>query len=583
MKINLPNHKIIDVERMDARDIPVGYIDTTDASYDISFTLSEDFSTNERKQVFAYDVFNDRDILLFDKDNKLLNNVRYKREGNTYIYEPAGCTEFQPAYFQAQALIRRRMQYRSDAHYNLKVGVIETNDKFSFASSIIPAFGDANKRGLCPGNITVNSGNKTFQSLLSATTDTADFIFLQSPDGIDTNGLDIDNALRKHVNIWMSVDEFGSMLVTPKAGMVPTKEGHLCSFYKETDRQKYPPRVFDDNADAEHAKYPRAAYDYSMPYEDVLLLHKKNGGYIIVTPSEFLVNTPSNIKVIYDIMMYVFMNGYKSVLSEETWITNELVDYMSYNYMPINSYHKSINLNKMLATPDYDLGGEYDIISIASTTPNISCVKITPDKTLFFRKSSKAETDPKKATGTISYITTKETVLIYEPEDIYKVKTRAELIGKNEGATFTAILNPLMDSEKHVYVPEPVSIQIPDPNKEWYICVKGCTPDSTSDVKLVEKNRYSMRNNGYIVAEIHIGIEQKPQVIDTRVYGGGVPVGEEDNYDCIDIGNISGRPYRLGSTVIIKLPRRLKEHEDIITEAVKEHVAAGEYPVILFE
>jgi hypothetical protein len=92
-----------------------------------------------------------------------------------------------------------------------------------------------------------------------------------------------------------------------------------------------------------------------------------------------------------------------------------------------------------------------------------------------------------------------------------------------------------------------------------------------------------MRNNGYIVAEIHIGIEQKPQVIDTRVYGGGVPVGEEDNYDCIDIGNISGRPYRLGSTVIIKLPRRLKEHEDIITEAVKEHVAAGEYPVILFE
>jgi hypothetical protein len=92
-----------------------------------------------------------------------------------------------------------------------------------------------------------------------------------------------------------------------------------------------------------------------------------------------------------------------------------------------------------------------------------------------------------------------------------------------------------------------------------------------------------MSVHGYLIADVHISVKQRPQVIDTRVYGGGVPIKEENNYDCIDIGNVIGRPYRLGSTLIIRLPKRLKDYERIITKAVKEHIAAGEYPVILFE
>ena len=583
MKINLPQHNLKDVERFDAKDIPIGYVDTTDASYDISFTLNKDFSTDVKEQVFAYDTFRDKDILLFDGGKKLLKNIQYKRDGSTYVYEPSGCTEFEPAYFRAQVLVKRRMRYVSNNHYNLRVGVVEKDDKLTFSSSVITAFGDANKRGLCPSNITINDGSKMIQSLLATDLNALDFLFIRSSDGFDVRNT-VYEAINKHVNVWLSVDSFDDLLMPPPSDFSAQAEGAvLCSFYKPTKRKKSPVRVFDPDENLEHQSYLRAVYEYSLPYEDVLIMHRPNGGYIIVTPSEFLSDTVSNIKIIYDVLMHTFMNGYREVLSDETWITNELADSMAYNFMPLNAYHKTINLNKMLSTPDYELNDEYDIASISSTTPNISCVKITPDKTLFFRKNGKAETDPKKPDGAISYITTKGTVLIYKPEEVYKLKSRANLVGQNNGSHFTITVKPLMDSVKHIYVPEEVTLSIPNPNKEWCVCVKGTTPDGTSVPKLVEKNLYSMNVHGYLIADVHINVKQKPQVIDTRVYGGGVPIREENNYDCIDIGNVIGRPYRLGSTLVIKLPKRLKDYEDIITKAVKEHIAAGEYPVILFE
>jgi len=583
MKINLPQHNLKDVERFDAKDIPIGYVDTTDASYDISFTLNKDFSADVREQVFAYDTFRDKDILLFDDNKKLLKNIRYKRDGATYIYEPSGCTEFEPAYFRAQALIKRRMRYKSDNHYNMRVGVIETGNQLTFSSSIMTAFGDANKRGLCPGNITVNNGDKIIQSLLATKIDNLDFLFIRSADGFDVRNT-VYEAIDKHINVWLSVDEFDDLLMPPPSDFAAQKEGSILnSFYKPTERKKSPVRIFDPDEKLEHQSYLRSAYEYSFPYEDVLIMHKPNAGYIIVTPSEFLKDTASNVKIIYDVLMYIFLNGYQEALSDETWITNELADNMAYNFMPLNAYHNTINLNKMLYTPNFDLNDEYDILSISSTTPNISCVKITPDKTLFFRKGNKAEVDPKKPGGAISYITTKGTVLIYKPEEVYKLKSRANLSGQNNGSNFTVTVRPLMDSIKHIYVPKEVTLSIPNPNKEWCICVRGCTPDGTSVPKLVEKNLYSMSVHGYLIADVHISIKQKPQVIDTRVYGGGVPIKEENNYDCIDIGNIIGRPYRLGSTLIIRLPKRLIAYEEIITKAVKEHIAAGEYPVILFE
>lgn len=578
MKINLPKHNIEAVTQMDPMDIPIGYIDATDASYDVNFELAKEFSQDTQTPVSAYDLFYDNEIFLFNKDKTLLKDLRFKRQGNAFYYEPNNSKEFQPIRFSCAALIKRRMTYSSGNHYNLRIGVAENDEEFSLSSNLIAAFGDANKRGICPGNITVNNGDRTIQSLLGGISD-ADFLFISSPDGEDLLGLDVSAALDKHINLWISADSLESF-VSADSNLEAKEEGQLCQFYKKTQRKKLPARIFDTTQTL--PAYPKEEYEYIYPYEDVLILHRKNKGYIVITPKEFIESTSENAKIIYDILMYIFLNAYKSSKTEESWITNKPVDYMAYNYNQLRIYHKALNLSDMLASTDYDLNDEYDILQINSSRDDVRLVKMAPNKDLFFRKTSAAPADPIKEEGYVSFLTVKESVLLYQSEDIYKVTTRARLSSQQyNGKTFVTV-QPLYDSEKHIYFPEAKTIEIQDFKKQC-ICITSCIIDGTSEISIINRDQYSFDKHGYIVAALQIKTVEQPRIIDTRVNGGGLPIKEKPIYDLIDIGNIYGRPYRIGSTLIIRLPKRLKEYETIIEEAVKSHIAAGEYPVIIYE
>ena len=68
-----------------------------------------------------------------------------------------------------------------------------------------------------------------------------------------------------------------------------------------------------------------------------------------------------------------------------------------------------------------------------------------------------------------------------------------------------------------------------------------------------------------------------------RQRGGGLPETYKDNYNCFDIGNINGRPYRKGNTLIITLPKYLEQYKDIIMDTVKQYCIAEDYPILLFE
>ena len=55
------------------------------------------------------------------------------------------------------------------------------------------------------------------------------------------------------------------------------------------------------------------------------------------------------------------------------------------------------------------------------------------------------------------------------------------------------------------------------------------------------------------------------------------------NYDMLDSGSLKGRPYRLGSTMIIKLPKRFKDQRENILSEIKKHMSSADYPVLMFE
>ena len=75
----------------------------------------------------------------------------------------------------------------------------------------------------------------------------------------------------------------------------------------------------------------------------------------------------------------------------------------------------------------------------------------------------------------------------------------------------------------------------------------------------------------------------KNNILDMRIRGGGLLEDEKDNFDCFDIGNIYGRPYRKGGALIITLPKYLEEYKDIVMNIVKQYMLADDYPIIIFE
>ena len=60
-----------------------------------------------------------------------------------------------------------------------------------------------------------------------------------------------------------------------------------------------------------------------------------------------------------------------------------------------------------------------------------------------------------------------------------------------------------------------------------------------------------------------------------RQRGGGLSKTEEDNFDCFDIGNILGRPYRKGGTLITKvnIPKKYEYNKDKIYKIIYEELS----------
>lgn len=578
MKINLPNHDIKDVTHVSNGDIPLAYIDTTDANHVVNFELTEGFATDSSRKVSPYETFYDSLTILFDSDKQPVSDISFKRFGNEYSYEPKGAIEFKPLYFDAGAVIKRTMTYDSSRIYNMKIGVLEDDVSLPYSATLISAFGDAYKRGVCPTNIRVNGGAMTIPSLVAAASSQSDFIFLQSSDGVDTGDLNKDSALNKHINLWISAESFPDLFKTNDVTS-PKAEGQLCSFYSETTRTKISSTIFDQSKTS--SSYPDDEYTYSYPYEDVLILEKEDYGFIVITPKEFLeTNLGSNTKIIYDVLMHLYMKSWRKTSTINTWITDKVVDAMAYNYSQIKRYHKQIKLKDLL---EDDLKtGEYKLISITTSTTDVSFVSIIEDE-LFFRKTKAAAKDPDKPDNAVSFLSSSGNIYIYTEADVNFITSRAELSSELVNGDLIITLQPLGDSEKRVFIKEVQELTIPNINKTWLVCATPCTSVTQSNVSLVDKDSYSSIRDGWEIAEITITPKYNTKLTDLRTAGGGLPYNDPDNYNLIDIGNIYGRPYRVGSTIIIKMPKKYEIYRDRIESAVKQHISACEYPIVIFE
>lgn len=590
MKIYPQEHEILESADIQVKDIPLAYIDTADNQYKVDINVENDFLMDGRRQVRPYDSFTDEFTCFFDANDKVIDDVPLKRKGNRFYYEPAEAEVFAPTRFSCVINCQRNDKYSSRMDYNIKAWT--SSEQLAYDLTAI--FGDAWKTGRAPQNIKVNSGAMTAGAFIGQTEDDMlqnDFLFFESPDGVQYKTLNtageeiledipIDKFLDNHVNLWLSVDKFDEMM--NKSSTLPL---HVVpQVFKQRDYRIHTKKgvpIF--SLDTRHYGYDDPTYTYSLFNYSVLILEKPGKGFIVVTPKAILDNSAKYAGMIYEALLSIYCRSYFDVPTAETWITVHPVDYAVDHAEQFSKSQGSVNLNRVMQDCEQRTDIAYDIRSVNTNKPTLVLFSgIDSDGEMQF--ISLRDDEPDKPKGAISYYTSSGNIVYYVPEDVYLIERPFKAgYSIDSNNVIRIVVEPAKSSLHKIHTERPFELEVPNNLGTYYICASPLPGELSTVFKLVLSNNYDSAKDGYKIATVVISCEQHTKVYDVRIMGGGLPEQLPDDYNMMDIGNLNGRPYRLGSTNIIHLPIAYKKYKDKIEDAVNLHAASGEYNIIVFD
>ena len=320
----------------------------------------------------------------------------------------------------------------------------------------------------------------------------------------------------------------------------------------------------------------------------VYILEKPGEGFIILSHPNVIKYAEDTCKLIFEIISHTFFQSYFGTRKRTQYIADYPIDYFIKMDKAFGEYHPRINLRSILFEDGYNSNIAYDIeevdarLEIEGEEESIRYLGQDKYGNLLFRKLAK--TDPEKKSGEISIFSVNNTIINYAqdmsvmtlieevPDIRYKYLNNVNII----------IVGPLFSSSHCIDIKTTTTIT-KDVNGEelklnsgyilYYDCIEKrfmLAPEAAFDSDKKIK-----------IAEIALDSNSKLSCGDIRQFGGGEI--SSDNYEMIDSSSLKGRPYRVGSTMIIRLPKRFKAYRDILENEIAKHMASADYPILVFE
>lgn len=580
MKIYPSDHVIQAKEKTTPRDIPLGYIQAEERNAELAIDYVPRFmQPSETKPVDVFQQFTDPDTYFFD-ENRTKITAPLKRVGTAWMYSP-NVTEYTPASFTYQAVLQRNGEYLPTVPYNIRVGVIENSIIGSdFTDKLIGIFSDAARRGLCPENLTINDGSATPNSLINANYKTTDFLFIGSKTGTGTipirsagqDTVSIQDVLAENCNIWMAVESFSPVLEA-----VEDTKDMPCALQKAVLYQDtgytIPAYAYRFNLDKVHEAYPVSDFTYLNLFVGtcpILVLKKKDAGFLILSEKDFLAKLTENTKLIYEILMQIYLQSYTHTNTRTAWITDEPVQYYLNKHNRYGQNHPTISLTQCLNADHVDMTQSMTLAAV-HTSDNVTYTGIDGKSNLYFAKKKAA--DPAVSAGQVTILTATNTVLRYEDKDltVYTVEDQLQLSYSED---YVLTIEPFKSSSLKLDL-ERQRITVPDTGDRYLLY-------ATKDGWVLTYESAFVPDMGVQAAVFQVQKDMVLTTFDLRQRGGG-EAARIENYELIDQGNILGRPYRKGTALIVRLPKKYKQYEPRITEQLRLTIASGEEPVLVWE
>ncbi|MCY7866127.1 hypothetical protein P8918_13445 [Bacillus spizizenii] len=577
MKIYPSFHNVRETDKVKPKDIPLSYLSTDSVETEVVVAKEPAVSNgNKSSSAMPYEVFDSADTYLFNEHGERVDvATMMQRIGDDYCFVPQNATEFSPTRFSFSVLVKKDMTFLNNKNYNIKIGCVDSGMELS--SKLISIFGDAPRRGLSPLNVSINNQDVSVESLINSSFEENDMVFIESDNGFcygdSEMEIDFDAILDSHTDIWLSVKSFGSMIEDTDASEFTLGSGTVYKNYQ----YKIPGYNKRFNMELENEAFKGYRFINLFDGEcPILVLEKENKGYILVAEESFFKNVAENVKLIYEMIVGTFMTTYYRSPEKNIWITDTAVDHIALKESRYGLNHEKVTLDDVLYNTNYDIGNEYGLVEVWTSSQDVIFQGVGKDKSILFMKTGLSP-DPKKTEGYVSTYTTKQTVMQYKKETINKVESDLIVTPIYQETGNYISVQPYRSTTLKIYSKEEQILRVPEEHNSYVLSCKD------SIFKLIPENFYNPLTDGLKMATVKVIKNVVTKNYDVRILGGGLPEGEAPNFNLLDIGHIDGRPYRIGSTMVITLPKRLEPYKSIITEAVNRHSTSGDYPIILFE
>lgn len=313
----------------------------------------------------------------------------------------------------------------------------------------------------------------------------------------------------------------------------------------------------------------------------IALVHKSDAGYIILSNESIIRNSQDCKELIYNILMHVYLNSYFETKKRTTWICDYPVESFIKYGNRLNERHSRINLTKLLSEDGYNLGIAYDELFEPIISDNV--VNDTPAYSKELRFRVKTNTCPVRSTKEKSIYTVNGTIMNYDTDSsvIYLLEDVPEICNISETNRYGISINPYRSSLNNISVLHTTNLFSDAAGEPFLLNIYY-----TIYYDVIEKRILAVKKDNFDseekipLANIILDSDISIEIGDIRQLGGGEI--SSSNYEMIDSGNVYGRPIRIGSTFIIKLPERFKEYRTILEKELNKHIASGDYPILVF-
>ena len=637
MKIYPSKHRIKQVAGSNIdRDItvPLAYVNNENTTYKISRKVNDAFSVTTKKEVLPNQKLDNENVLLFDEyGNPANSSTVINRIDEDYYYYPNNMIEFTPLQFSYKVTAKKEFSYSISKKFNMNITCLDDMERMYFINRVSKILMAPSKKNELPNNITVNKDSTNLESFKYIDYDNTDFIILESIDGLNYNFIpdevyadEEDKAqlsigqtiayntfFEANINTWVVADEHYKYPITHGYGCDVVLKSPMVSKTKKFHVKDY----YNINDPAFKGLTIHNLFENEIC--PILLIEHANQAFEILCSAEIFAeeNINSYKTLIYEVLMYVYCNSYKTSKYVNEYITYSLPDYevKSNQLNKKTSFVSNKNLNDLLRISS----GNFTICNIdivdnneSLATPNddlvntvdgIICRGVSNNRLVFHLNNNpdyvatSVYQEPQKPTGWKSiYYNGK----IYYLEQIhYLMETN---VGKNQdeenklflienGVDLIVRLYPFKSSKYGLNITKDIRLIIPfiKTTVRGVERVKNESYTVFMDLKsktldFCYESEYQESEDKVYIAIVTIEEVKSDQYLtDMRLKGGGLPEDMPDNFNLLDIGHIYGRPYRQANTLVITLPKKYEPYKKEIFDIVEKYKVAEDYTILFFE